>query len=265
MAAPDRIAAALDQVTAQLPTGETREGQRTMAEAVARAIRSSRHLIVQAGTGTGKSLGYLVPALLSGKTTVIATATKALQDQLAAKDLPFLAAHLDHPFDFAVLKGRSNYLCLQRLHEATASDRQLDLELPGTEGDDDGEGGKAVPAEISALAEWARTSPTGDRADLEEEPSPRTWAAVSVGPRECPGATKCPQGEVCFAERARGRAADADVIVVNTHLYGLHLATGGGSCPSTMSSSSTRPTSSRTRSPRSGPASIGRGRRSGRA
>src|SRR5690349_9530078 len=116
MVLADAALTALDAVTVQLPGGgETREGQRTMAAAVAGAIESGRHLLVQAGTGTGKSLAYLVPAVLSGKKVVVATATKALQDQLAGKDLPFLAEHLDAhrdaPLSWAVLKGRSNYVC----------------------------------------------------------------------------------------------------------------------------------------------------------
>ena len=116
----DEVEAALAKVTAALPAGEDRPGQLTMAKAVAEAIRSQRHLVVQAGTGTGKSLGYLVPALLSGSRVVIATATKALQDQLAGKDLPFLQRHLPEHFEWAVLKGRSNYLCMQRVSELAA-------------------------------------------------------------------------------------------------------------------------------------------------
>ncbi len=227
----DDVVRALEQVTGELPAGEERPGQQQMAVAVAEAIAGTRHLVVQAGTGTGKSLAYLVPALVSGQTTVIATATKALQDQLAGKDLPFLEAHLDHPFTFAVLKGRSNYLCLQRLHEATTSDLQLGLDLAGATGDRDGSTDRPVPAELADLVAWAKTTTTGDRADLEQEPSVRAWAAVSVGPRECPGASRCPQGEQCFAEQARTAAAKADVIVVNTHLYGMHLASGGGLLP----------------------------------
>lgn len=218
----DDAVAALDAVTSALARGEERPGQRAMCRAVATAISSGRHLVVQGGTGTGKSLAYLVPVLLSERTVVIATATKALQDQLAEKDLPFLAEHLDRPFDFAVLKGRSNYLCLQRLKEATGSDQQLGLdgldERPGAD-------------ELATIVEWAATTDTGDRAELEREPSARAWASVSVGPRECPGASRCPQGEACYTERARAKAASADVIVVNTHLYGLHLATGGGLLP----------------------------------
>src|SRR6266571_8263393 len=117
MPTPD-LTPALERVVGALPNGgEAREGQRAMAEAVGRAIHDRRHLVVQAGTGTGKSLAYLVPAILSGNRVVVATATKALQDQLATKDLPFLARHLGTPFDWAILKGRSNYICLQRVRE----------------------------------------------------------------------------------------------------------------------------------------------------
>jgi len=215
--------AALDRVTGALAAGEDRPGQRRMAEAVATAIARRRHLVVRAGTGTGKSLAYLVPAITSGRTTVIATATKALQDQLAGKDLPFLQDHLDEPFTFAVLKGRSNYLCKQRLLEATTTDVQLGLGV-----DERDRRSKRVEEELTELTLWAATTDSGDRAELEREPSAQAWATVSVGPRECPGASKCPQGESCFAEKARKQAAQSEVIVVNLHLYGLHLAAGGG-------------------------------------
>src|SRR5437016_4249360 len=109
---------ALIHVTAYLPDGgEVRRGQRQMAAAIESASAEQHHLFVQAGTGTGKSLAYLVPALLSGRRTVVATATKTLQDQLAQKDLPFLTEHLEREFSFAVLKGRANYVCRQRLAE----------------------------------------------------------------------------------------------------------------------------------------------------
>jgi ATP-dependent DNA helicase DinG len=213
---------ALARVVAELPGGgEVRTGQAEMADAVAEAFRTGRHLAVQAGTGTGKTLAYLVPAILAGKTTVVATATKNLQDQLAGKDLPFLEAHLGRPFDWAVLKGRSNYLCLQRLYELGSKDssgEQLGL---------DGVAERAPKDELVALATWAAQTAVGDRAELEEEPSEAAWSAVSVGARECPGAQRCPQGGACFAERARARAAAADVVVVNLHLYGLDLAAGG--------------------------------------
>ena len=227
MGAADRLVAntrqALEQITAQLPTGEQRAGQIEMAEAVARSIVEGDHLVVEAGTGTGKTFAYLVPCIVSGRRVVVATATKTLQDQLATKDLPFLAEHLDHPFTFAVLKGRSNYICLQRVRELEADGtEQLALEIGGP---------KPPSEEIAALARWSTTSLTGDRSELTIEPSPRAWAAVSVGPRECPGASKCPKGDDCFTERARRAASDADVVVVNLHLYGLHLATHGAVLP----------------------------------
>jgi ATP-dependent DNA helicase DinG len=213
----------LAEVVAALPGGgEVRDGQARMAGGVAAAIESGRHLIVQAGTGTGKSLAYLVPIVLSGKTAVISTATKALQDQLAGKDLPFLATHLGQPFTFAVLKGRSNYLCLQKAREIGEQDEQsLDLGL------DLDDLSKRDRDELARILRWAMRSPSGDRADLPFEPSARTWGAVSVATEECPGAARCPMGEHCFADRALHQAGEADVIVVNTHLYGVHMATGG--------------------------------------
>ncbi len=215
----------LRDVVGALPGGgEARTGQAAMAEAVARAIEESRHLIVEAGTGTGKSLAYLVPAVLSGARVVVATATKGLQDQLAGKDLPFLADQLDTEVSFAVLKGRSNYLCLQRVAELGAA---TDAEQLGLDGVAEG----APVEEIEQLVAWADATSSGDRAELSFEPSTRAWSAVSVGPRECPGAAKCPKGEVCFTERARRAAAQADIVVVNTHLYGLDIATGGGVLP----------------------------------
>lgn len=213
MAAPE-IAETLEKVVAQLPGGgEVRDGQRVMAEAVADAIESGRHLVVQAGTGTGKTLAYLVPAVVTGARVVVATATKALQDQLAGKDLPFLDAHVGG-FSWAILKGRSNYVCRQRVAELL-DDRQGRLDVAN---DDPG---------LTAVLEWANETEIGDRAELALEPRAAVWDAVSVGSDECPGASKCPKGETCFAEGARRRAAEADVIVVNTHLYGTHIAAGG--------------------------------------
>lgn len=216
------VAAALARVTAGLPGREERPGQLRMAELVADAIHTKRHLIVQAPTGVGKSLGYLVPAVLSGRPTVVTTATKALQDQLASKDLPFLASQVGQELTFAVLKGRSNYVCLQRLREVHGGgDGQLELEelAPKTRN------------EVRKLVEWVATSPTGDVAELTWSPSDRAWQSVSVSSEECPGATRCPMGPQCFAEAARDRANAADVVVVNTHLYGLDVATGGAILP----------------------------------
>jgi ATP-dependent DNA helicase DinG len=203
-----------------------------MAAAVARAIDQRRHLIVAAQTGTGKSLAYLVPALLSGSRVVVATATKALQDQLAKKDLPFLAERLGVPFEFAVLKGRSNYLCRQRALEVAGGGDQM--ELPAGEPAEpmmDGAALGLLGRQVRRLIEWSLTAESGDRADLAFEPQPRAWSAVSVAATECPGAARCPSGDVCFAEAARDRAALADVVVVNTHLYTTHLASGGTVLP----------------------------------
>jgi ATP-dependent DNA helicase DinG len=218
------VAAGLARAVAALPGGsEARAGQVDMAVAVADAVASGRHLVVRAGTGTGKSLAYLVPVLLAGQPVVVATATKALQDQLAGKDLPFLAEHLGRSFDVAVLKGRANYLCRQRVQEVTAADGgqlALDVDLLPSARD-----------EVRRLTAWAATTETGDQAELDWSPSTPAWRAVSVTAEECPGASRCPFGDTCFAEEARRRAAEADVVVVNTHLYGMHVASGGTLLP----------------------------------
>jgi ATP-dependent DNA helicase DinG len=241
--AGDDAVAGLDKITAEMSGGEHRPEQQEMCRAVAEAMVTRTHLVVQAGTGTGKSLAYLVPAALSGKKVVIATATKALQDQLADKDLPQVDAGLGlpAPLDYAVLKGRSNYVCLQRVAEVGSGGIQAELgdqgagradePAPVEDGDRDAEapGGSApegIVEEVRQLVAWSQKSQTGDRADLSFEPSDRAWNMVSVGPRECPGAYNCPSGGRCFAEAARERASVADVVVVNTHLYGAHLASG---------------------------------------
>lgn len=212
----------LRRVVTRLPGGgEDRPAQIEMVQAVADAMTGGRHIVVRAGTGTGKTLGYLIPAILSGQRVVVATATKALQDQLAHKDLPFLQLHLPQPFTWAILKGRSNYLCVQRLAEVQAHDRrdeQLAL---------DGMAERADAEQLASIAAWARSTESGDRAELTVEPTDATWMAVSTTSRDCPGAERCPRGGSCFAERARESAAVADVIIVNQHLYGLHLASGG--------------------------------------
>jgi len=227
--------AALARATAGLPAHEDRPQQREMAKAVAKAISEKRHLIVRAGTGTGKSLAYLVPALALGARAVVSTATKALQDQLAERDLPMLARSLGK-FRFAVLKGRSNYICLQRVEElASGTLQRLDFD-----GGESAAKRGALGEEVWQLVEWARAggprhgtrrwsqrgAVSGDRAELSFEPSDAAWAQVSTGWRECPGASECPSGASCFAELARQRAAEADVVVVNTHLYASALALG---------------------------------------
>ena len=219
------MSAELDRVVGAIPGGgERREGQREMADAVTTAIESHRHLFVQAGTGTGKTLAYLVPAIVSGRKAIVATATKTLQDQLATKDLPFLERTLGRDFSWTVLKGRANYVCRQRVAEiASGEDGQLDL------------GVEAAPAslrdEVRRLVAWAEHTDTGDRAELAFEPSVAAWSAVSVGWDECPGALRCPMGEECLAEAARAKSEAADVVIVNTHLYGMHLAMHGTLLP----------------------------------
>jgi ATP-dependent DNA helicase DinG len=239
--ARESLADLLAQVTRTLAAAEDRPAQRRMVEGVGEAIRAQRHLVVQAGTGTGKSLGYLVPALALGTRCVVATATKALQDQLATRDLPLVAESLGTPVHFAVLKGRSNYVCRQRVAEISGGGDQLALEQLPLDGRADGlaepghraaDGGLGpLGREIRRLVAWANDAETGDRADLAWEPSPSAWAQVSVGPQDCPGARRCPSGSVCCAEAARRRAADSDVVIVNTHLYAAHLAAHGEVLP----------------------------------
>ncbi len=255
MAEPS-VAELLRRVVATLPAGEVREGQVEMAEAVAKALASGGHVAVAAGTGTGKSLAYLVPAVSSHKRVVVATATKALQDQLANKDLPLIARGLGQPVKWAVLKGRSNYLCRQRLYELERLGDQQQLDAPFTEaldvppdveafGADPSEAGRgarqsssarAVAArqigeEVRRLAAWAGSTASGDRAELEFEPSIPAWSSVSVTADECPGARRCPSASECFAESARARAAAADIVVVNLHLLGADLRCGGEVLP----------------------------------
>ncbi len=240
---PDEVTATLADVAARLPGGgEARAGQAEMARAVAAGVADRRHLVVQAGTGTGKSLAYLVPVALSGERVVVATATKALQDQLASKDLPLVAESIAAGLSFAVLKGRSNYLCVQRVSEIGGRGEQLTLSAASADPPDADDPLRARAAEdpsdpggladqVRHLVRWADDTTTGDRAELPFEPHFRAWAMVSTTARECPGAFRCPSGRDCFAEEARSRAAEADVVVVNTHLYGAHLASGGAVLP----------------------------------
>jgi ATP-dependent DNA helicase DinG len=234
----DAIAKALARAAEGLPNHEDRPEQLAMAEAVGLAIEQHRHLVVQAGTGTGKSLAYLVPALALGERVVVSTATKALQDQLAGRDLPQLSRSLGVRFTFAILKGRSNYVCLQRVAELTGGDAQAEQMQLGEGSPSSQAGLGALGREVLRLVAWASGSKKvtgdkkpsdgqlvfGDRAELAWEPSEAAWAQVSTGWRECPGASQCPSGGECFAEAARRRAGEADVVVVNTHLYATSLS-----------------------------------------
>ena len=210
--------ALLDRVTADLPGGgERREGQRAMAEAVATALARRRPLAVQAGTGVGKSLAYLVPAASVRGRVVVATATKNLQDQLAAKDAPQVAAHVEG-LRVAVLKGRQNYLCRLRARGVGAG-ATFDL--------DSGERApRGVVDQVRRVLRWADETATGDLDDVGFELDGRARRMLSVTPQECLTRARCPEGANCFAERARDRAAESDVLVVNTHLYASHLASG---------------------------------------
>ena len=221
-----RVLDILHRVTSQLPEVEDRPGQDEMGVSIAHAIEGRRHLVVQAGTGTGKTLGYLIPSILSGKKTVVATYTKALQDQLATHDLPMLAETLadilPSPLSWAVLKGRQNYICLQRINEIKLSNQER-LEFSSSD--------PAVNEEVTKLQKWSEVTESGDSGELSWSPSDAAWRRVSVGSDECPGAIRCPAGEQCFTERARRKADQADIIVVNTFLYGLHIATERGLLP----------------------------------
>ena len=205
-----------------LPGAQPRPGQVRMVEAVAVALRRREHLLVQAGTGTGKSLGYLVPAFSSGRRVVVATATKALQSQLVDKDLPrlvtALAPVLGRPLVFALAKGRSNYVCLQQLHDGPgAREPEQDKLWDGPT--------SMIGAQVLQLREWAGTASTGDRDEVPFPVSDRAWRQVSVSARECLGG-RCPDRIDCFAELAREQAKEADVVVANHALLALDAFTG---------------------------------------
>jgi ATP-dependent DNA helicase DinG len=183
---------------------EPRAEQEALAAEVADALENADHLVAEAGTGTGKSLAYLLPALGSGQRVVVATATKALQEQLLTKDVPAAAAALGRPVRVAVLKGRQNYLCRKSLQGVD----QL--------------GGLFRTAEDAAdferLRDWTETTETGDRAELEFEPSASLWAELSVGADRCAG-RRCPLVGSCYAERAREVAGEAELVIANHALY----------------------------------------------
>lgn len=212
---------ALHRATSSFEGAEERQGQIEMVYNIAKSINAQRSIVVQAGTGTGKSLGYLVPSIIQGKKTVVATATKALQDQLNNSDLPLLQQTLGHDFTWAVVKGRSNYVCVQRVEEYKEQPDDL-FATPAQQ---------KSKKELEQLITWSHTTESGDFEELTFPTHENTRKAISVGVDECPGRSKCPSGNKCFAEKARDAANDADVIVVNLHLYGLHLASGGNILP----------------------------------
>ncbi|WUH90528.1 ATP-dependent DNA helicase [Streptomyces sp. NBC_00433] len=212
--------------------GVERAGQVTMAEAVAAAVDDKSHLLVQAGTGTGKSLGYLVPALAHGERVVVATATLALQRQLVERDLPRTVSALQPLLrrepQFAMLKGRSNYLCLHRLHEGAPQDDEEGLFDPFEAAAPTSKLGQ----DLLRMRDWADETETGDRDGLTPGVSDRAWGQVSVSSRECLGATKCAYGAECFAEAARERAKLADVVVTNHALLAIDAIEGTPVLPS---------------------------------
>ncbi|MFC9240705.1 ATP-dependent DNA helicase [Streptomyces decoyicus] len=223
---PDLLHAAVTAVG-----GTERPGQVAMAEAVAGAVDEQAHLLVQAGTGTGKSLGYLVPALAHGERVVVATATLALQRQLVERDLPRTVEAL-HPLlrrrpEFAMLKGRSNYLCLHRLHEGVPQEEEDGLFDVFEQATPTSKLGK----DLLRLRDWAGETETGDRDALTPGVSDRAWGQVSVSSRECLGASKCAYGAECFAEAARERAKLADVVVTNHALLAIDAIEGAPVLP----------------------------------
>ena len=195
--------------------GSPREGQQEMAVAVADAIETGEHLLVQAGTGTGKSLAYLVPALAHGEPVVVATATIALQRQLFDRDLPRVADALEPLLGrrptFALAKGRSNYLCVHRLHageEENDEDALFDAEevvAPSSKAGRD----------VLRIRSWAERTKTGDKDEISPAPDDRAWRALSVTAHECLGAQRCPFASECWAEQARERARQVDLVVTN--------------------------------------------------
>ncbi|MEV6226211.1 ATP-dependent DNA helicase [Nocardia fluminea] len=208
--------------------GKERTGQTTMATAVDHAIDTKEHLAVQAGTGTGKSLAYLVPSLRhavrTGRTVVVSTATIALQRQLVDRDLPRLAEALTKPLGrapkFAILKGRNNYLCLNKINSVIPEDTGGEAELF------DAFAISRLGREVQRLNEWASDTETGDRDELAPGVTDRAWRQVSVGSRECLGKSRCQFGQDCFAEKARAESAQADVVVTNHALLAIDAISG---------------------------------------
>jgi ATP-dependent DNA helicase DinG len=197
-----------------LPEYEPRPEQAALAGAVEHALATGQHLVAEAGTGVGKSLAYLLPALESGQRVIVATATKALQEQLLHQDVPIAARALGRELTVAVLKGRQNYVCRRQLHGF-----QPFLMAEGRDA-----------RAWEAMQGWLDETETGDRAELELEPSEALWAELAVGGDRCAG-RRCPFVSACFAEAARDRAGEADLVIANHALYFAHVASGGGVLP----------------------------------
>jgi len=247
--AHDTATALLDELVAALPGGgEPREGQVEMTRLVARALATGEQVAVRAATGTGKSLAVLAAIAATGSRTVIATATKALQDQYVHKELPLVESVT--PLDWAVLKGRANYACHARLAEARSvlageplddvqdslfgADASAGNGIAGGTGAGDAPAGRTADAlpgtdsgRLDAVFEWAEHTDTGDLSELPFELDWRTAQWVATGPDGCPGADKCRFSEGCFSERAMAAAKEATVVLVNTSLLGADLSLDG--------------------------------------
>jgi ATP-dependent DNA helicase DinG len=232
---PDRSAAAavgaqdppeIDDLLARAVAsvgGVTRPGQQQMARAVAGSLTDRRHLLVQAGTGTGKSLGYLVPVLLhavrSGRPVVVSTATLALQAQVVDRDLPRLADALAPVLGrrptWQLVKGRRNYVCRNKLTGGYPAEEDSLFELPDGVSSGRTDGGSSLGREVVRLREWAEQTVSGDRDELVPGVSERAWRQVSVSAHECLGAQRCPMAAECHSELSRERARQVDVVVSN--------------------------------------------------
>jgi ATP-dependent DNA helicase DinG len=221
--------------------GTERPGQTVMAQAVWDAVTDHTHLAVQAGTGTGKSLAYLVPALQLAADkrgpVIVSTATIALQRQLVDRDLPRLAEALREPLgrtpEFAILKGRNNYLCLNKLRNGPEDEQDSLFDALGSQGA--GSLGAAPASQlgqhVKRLHTWAASTTTGDRDELVPGVPDQAWRQVAVTARECLGVNRCAFGIECFSERARRTAAEADVIVTNHALLAIDTLGEGGILP----------------------------------
>ena len=251
---PERMTAATDQPTApaagDIPLstlmdaavaaigGSARPGQQAMAGAVDVAMSGGRHLLVQAGTGTGKSLAYLVPALrhalVSGRPVVVSTATIALQTQIVRKDLPRLveavAPHLPRTPTFALLKGRANYLCKHKIAGGYPVDIDPGALFAESSADPARGGGERLGDQVRRLREWAEETDSGDRDSLEDAVSDRAWRQVSVTGTQCIG-NSCPMFEDCFAERSREIAREVDIVVTNHALLAIDAFDNHGIIP----------------------------------
>ncbi|MGH9808438.1 MAG: ATP-dependent DNA helicase, partial [Terriglobia bacterium] len=190
------------------PAYEFRRGQLQMAEAVEQALQERRHLIVEAGTGTGKTLAYLLPVIRSGKRVIISTGTKTLQEQLFFKDVPFLKQHLGE-LRVCYMKGRGNYLCRNKLYDLASQPVLNGLEEIN---------------QFRIISDWEKTTETGDRAELAElSEASHLWPKLDARTDRCIG-SDCQQFDRCFITEMRRRAAESDIIIVNHHLFCADLA-----------------------------------------